>query len=88
MSIIDTTRKNAARVDFTAEEIVTVSGASRGATLATPVAFARESTRSRFTRFLAALGHNSTMGKNGFLMQDRAVFEEFRVSAQRQAMNK
>jgi hypothetical protein len=89
MSIVDTKRNHAALVDFAVEELASTSVATRASSVEAPFTVAaRESVSSRIARFFAALGQNSTMGKNGFMLQERAVYGEFRASAARRAMVK
>jgi hypothetical protein len=89
MSIVDTKRNDGALVDIVVEELAPTTVAPRVSSVEVPLsAEARESVSSRVARFFVALRHNSTTGKNGFMLQDRAIYEEFRVSAARQAMFK
>ena len=96
MSIVDTRRNDATHVDFVVEESLDYPVAPRATTsqvtATTQTAatvgdvHARETWSTRIARFLTALAHHNASGKNGFMLQDRAVYEEFRASAERQAM--
>jgi hypothetical protein len=87
MSIVDTKRNGTALVDFAVEDLAPTAAAPRVSNVEVPLsAEARESVSSHIARFFAALRHSSTIGKNGFMLRDRAVYEEFRASAARQAM--
>ena len=96
MSIVDTRRNNATHVDFVVQESLDSPVAPRAmtsrATATTQIAatvgdvHARETWSTRIARFLTALAHHNASGKNGFMLQDHAVYEEFRASAERQAM--
>jgi hypothetical protein len=89
MSIVDTKRNDAPFTDLVVEEIETTTVAPRVSILGAPLGVeVRESPSRRIARYFTALRQNSTMGHNGFMMQDRAVYDEFRVSAERQAMAK
>lgn len=82
MSIVDIKRKDATLGDFVAEQIEVAPSALA------PAVATRENVNSRVTRFAAALRQGAATGRNGFILHDRALYQEFRVSAERQAMNK
>ena len=89
MGIVDTKRNDATLVDFVVEELAPTPVAPRVSSVEALLSVeAHESVSSRIARFFAALGQNNTMGKNGFMLQDRAVYGEFRASAARQATAK
>ena len=88
MSIVDIKRNDATLGAFVAEQIEVAPAATRAPSPLAPTVATRENVSRRVTRFVAALRQGGTTGRNGFMLHDRAVYQEFRVSAERQAMNK
>ncbi len=88
MSIVDRKPNDVTLVDFVAARDEFVPAASRPPDAQSSPVAAHDDASGPVARFIAALRQGGTTDPNRFMLHDRAVYQEFRVSAERQAMKR